>query len=227
MVSWRYARTAHQTSVAMTSEIIGVARDFALDAVDRSSRSTFFITNPGSFATAVLKLSGHDIPETLKAIDDVWNRRPQSIGPAPRRFLDQVVQEHYRDLGRQARMFAVCAAIALFISALGLFGLAAFTAESRTKEIGVRKALGAARRDILRLMFWQFAKPVLWANAIAWPAAYLIVRRWLEGFASHIALDAWMFFAASALALIVAVATVCGHALAAARARPVTALRYE
>ncbi len=119
------------------------------------------------------------------------------------------------------------AGVALFVAALGLFGLSAFTVEQRTKEIGVRKALGAARADILRLMLWEFTKPVLWANLIAWPAAYLFARRWLSGFTYHIDVELWVFVAASLLALAIAMLTVIGHALLVARAQPVAALRYE
>ena len=87
--------------------------------------------------------------------------------------------------------------------------------------------MGANRADVLRLLLWQFTKPVLWANVIAWPAAYFIMKRWLEGFAYHLDLELWIFLAASALALVIAVATVIGHALLVARSRPVEALRYE
>src|SRR5262249_14967393 len=128
---------------------------------------------------------------------------------------------------RQSALFAAFASIAVLTACLGLFGLSAFTAEQRTKEIGIRKSMGATRRDILRLILWQFAKPVLWANLIAWPVAYVVMRRWLEGFAYHVDLAPWMFLAASALALSIAVLTVIGHALLVARSQPVAALRYE
>jgi putative ABC transport system permease protein len=130
-------------------------------------------------------------------------------------------------MARQMNILAGLAAIAVFIAALGLFGLSALTAEQRTKEIGVRKAMGARTGDVLRLLLWHFVKPVLWANAIAWPVAYLFLQRWLEGFTDHIELKPWMFLAASALALAIAVLTVAGHALLVARAQPVNALRYE
>jgi putative ABC transport system permease protein len=121
----------------------------------------------------------------------------------------------------------VFAAIAVFISCLGLFGLAAFAAEQRTKEIGVRKALGADRRDILRLMLWEFSRPVLWGSLIAWPVGYFILRRWLDGFADRVDIGLWTFPAATVLALAIAWVTVVGHAILVARAEPVTALRYE
>ena len=123
--------------------------------------------------------------------------------------------------------FAAFALLAVVIACLGLFGLAAFTAERRTKEIGIRKVLGARTQDIVRLLAWQFSKPVIIANLIAWPIAWWVMRRWLGGFVYHIALEPWMFLAATAAAVLVAWATVGGQALLVARARPVKALRYE
>jgi putative ABC transport system permease protein len=113
------------------------------------------------------------------------------------------------------------------IGMLGLLGLSAHSAAQRTKEIGIRKAMGASRLDILRFFVWQFARPVLWANLIAWPCAYFLMRHWLDGFGHHVSLSLLTFLAAGASALLVALATVLGHALTVARAKPVHALRYE
>jgi len=119
------------------------------------------------------------------------------------------------------------ALLAVAIASLGLFGLAAFAAERRTKEIGIRKVLGARTRDIVRLQVWQFTRPVLIANLIAWPVAYWAMRRWLDGFELRIELDPVLFVAAGALALAIAAATVMAHALKVARTHPIHALRYE
>jgi putative ABC transport system permease protein len=102
-----------------------------------------------------------------------------------------------------------------------------FTVERRTKEVALRKVMGARRLDILRFLGWQFARPVLWANLFAWPCAYVFLRRWLEGFAYHVDISPLAFLAAGALTLIIALATVVGHALRVAGAKPVMALRYE
>ena len=108
-----------------------------------------------------------------------------------------------------------------------LFGLAAFTAERRTREIGVRKALGACTRDIVRLLLWQFSVPVLIANVIAWPVAWFYLHHWLEGYANHIRLSPLYFVGAGAIALVIAWATVFVHARRVANANPIHALRYE
>src|SRR5213596_3574744 len=107
-----------------------------------------------------------------------------------------------------ARIFAAFASLAVIIGCLGLFGLAAFTAERRTKEIGIRKVLGARTRDIVRLLVWQFSRPVLIANLIAWPVAWWMMRDWLNQFDVRMALEPTPFVAAGALALLIAIATI-------------------
>ena len=115
----------------------------------------------------------------------------------------------------------------MVVGCLGLFGLAAFTAERRTKEIGIRKVLGARTRDIVRLLVWQFSKPVLVANLIAWPVAWWVMRDWLNRFDARIDLGPVPFLLAGVLALAIAIGTIAGHAFKVARANPIKALRYE
>ena len=110
---------------------------------------------------------------------------------------------------------------------INVFGLAAFTAERRTKEIGIRKVFGARVRDIVRLLAWQFSKPVMLANIAAWPIAWWAMRDWLNGFDARIALTPGPFVVAGAMALAIAIGTIAGHAIKVARANPIHALRYE
>ena len=119
------------------------------------------------------------------------------------------------------------AILAVVIGCLGLFGLAAFTAERRTKEIGIRKVLGARTRDIIQLLSWQFSKPVIVANLIAWPVAWWTMRNWLNGFDARIDLGPLPFVLAGLLALVIAVGTIAVHAVKVARLNPIHALRYE
>jgi putative ABC transport system permease protein len=207
------------------SQIIGVVPDFSVGSVKDAIEPTAYYIEPSQFWISVLKVDGHAIPETMRAITALWEQTQKT--PFDGLFLSQRVNELYADIQRQSAIFSVFAGVAVVIASLGLLGLAVFTAERRTREIGLRKVMGASRWDILRLLGWQFAQPVLWANLVAWPTAYLVMRRWLEGFAYHVDLNPLVFLAASALALIIALATVSGHALLVARTKPIEALRYE
>jgi putative ABC transport system permease protein len=206
--------------------IIGVLKDFQIGQVREAIPPAAFYVDPGNFRVLSLKLDGRAMPEALKAIDRIWN---EHAGPAPPQtsFYDRRIQNMYLDLKRQTTLFTVFAGIAVLIAVLGLLGLAAHAAVTRTKEIGIRKALGGGRWTITRLLLWQFARPVLLANVIAWPVAYYVMSVWLNGFARRVALEWWMFVGAGAITLIVAVAAVLAHTWGMAGTRPVTALRYE
>jgi putative ABC transport system permease protein len=212
-------------SDVQSSQIIGVVPDFSVGSVKDVIEPTAYYIEPSQYWISVVKVDGHAIPETMRAVNALWEQTQHS--PLDGLFLSQRVNELYADIQRQSAIFSVFAGVAVVTASLGLLGLAVFTAERRTREIGLRKVMGASRWDILRLLGWQFAQPVLWANLIAWPAAYLVMRRWLEGFAYHVDLNPLVFLAASALALIIALATVSGHALLVARTKPIEALRYE
>jgi putative ABC transport system permease protein len=211
------------------SQIIGVVPDFTLGSIREPIRPMIYSIGrnlaPNSIAMSV-KLDGARTPETLAAIDRLWKRFGAGK-PITRAFSDQMTMLLYLDTIIQGATVAIASLIALTVAALGLFALSAFTTERRTKEIGVRKAMGASSGDILKLLLWEFAKPVLWANVIAWPAAWFILNWWLSSFAYHVDVAPWTFAAAGAGALAIALVTVLVHALNVARARPVAALRYE
>ena len=126
-------------------------------------------------------------------------------------------------------MFAAFSGLAIFIACLGLFGLASFTAERRTKEIGIRKVFGAEVSQIVKLLVWQFSKPVLIANIIAWPIAYLAMSRWLESFVYRIdnMIIMGLCMLAGLFALLFAWVTVAGNSFNVAKENPINALRYE
>jgi putative ABC transport system permease protein len=211
------------------SQIIGVVPDFTLGSLRQPIEPFLYavgrIAPPSSIALAV-KLDGKHVPETLAALDRIWKRVGDGR-PMMRYFVDQFTMRLYIDTIIQGATVAIAGVIALVVAALGLFALSAYTTERRTKEIGVRKAMGASSRDILKLLLWQFTKPVLWANLIAWPAAWLVLNWWLAGFAYRVTVAPWTFAAAGAGAVVIALATVFVHARNVARARPVAALRYE
>jgi putative ABC transport system permease protein len=210
---------------AEAKEIVAVIPDFAFDAVTHEIRPTFYARAP-QYQLINVKLRGRDIPETLAAIDRI-GVATGSEKPLEQFFLNTYIQNLYVTMVREAQAFAVFSVIALVLACLGLLGLSASTAERRTKEIGIRKAMGAGSRDILRMLLWEFTTPILWASLIAWPLSALMLERWLEGFAYHVQLRAWVFLAASGLAVAIALLTVGAQALLVARAKPVEALRYE
>ena len=211
---------------ATPSEIIGVSPDLNFGSVRVPINPLVYYADPYADLLYSVRLKGHDIAATLSEMDRLGKRLAGPY-PPPYVFLDQIVQRTYADITHQGTLFAIFSAVAAVVACLGLFGLAAFTAERRTKEIGIRKALGATRGNVLGMLLWQFSQPVLWANLIAWPVAAIAMNRWLQGFAYHIGLEKWLFFAASAVALLIALATVGIHSMSVARSKPATALRHE
>jgi putative ABC transport system permease protein len=155
-----------------------------------------------------------------------WKRVIPDV-PFEASFVEDDLARQYDADAVRGQIFALAAALAVGVACLGLFGLAAFTVERRKLEIAVRKVFGAGDADIVRLMVWQFSKPVVVANLIAWPVAWWMMRGWLDSFAQRISLHPGWFLAAGGLALLVAVLTVAGHALRVSRTGPARALRYE
>jgi putative ABC transport system permease protein len=216
----------YRTLNAAPSQVIGVVPDFNVGSVRNAIEPTVYYIDPVTSFALVLKLDGKAIPETLRALEAAW-KNARDGAPFGGQFMSQVINDRYADIQRQAKLFAAFSAVAIIVASLGLLGLAVFTAERRTREIGLRKVMGANRSDILRFIGWQFARPVVIANLLAWPVAWIFMRRWLEGFAYHVDLGPMVFLAASVLAALIALITVTGHALLVARARPAEALRYE
>jgi putative ABC transport system permease protein len=208
------------------SQIIGVVADFPAQSIRAPIDATVFRIDPGLFDLLSLKVSTAAKERTLAAIDELWKKLDTSR-PIQRQAVEQGLRRMYSDIVSEGMVFAACSAIALLLACMGLFGLSSFIAERRTKEVGVRKATGAARADILRLLIWDLSKPVLWANLLAWPACYFLLRRWLNGFAYHVDLSFPVFFAASGVAMLIAWMTVLAHTARVASANPVLALRYE
>ncbi len=206
--------------------IVGVLADAKVLGAREPVKPTAYAYVPDYPMDFAIHLRPDMVRATLAFIDRTWHAFSPSVA-IQRLFLSDVSDQFYRADERQGKMFAVFVGIAIFIACLGLFGLAAFTAGRRTREIGVRKVFGARTRDLVFLLLWQFSIPVLIANAIAWPVAWYYLHGWLQGFAYHIALSPLYFVGAGTVALIIAWATVFTHARRVASANPIHALRYE
>ena len=205
--------------------VIGVVEDVHQGSVRATVKPMMYVMGT-SYPVMLLRLDGKDLSATVNRVDELWKRMVPGT-PIRRAFLEDSFNALYAAEERQGQMFAAFAGLAILIACLGLFGLASFTDEKRTKEIGVRKVLGAGVADIVRLLVWQFSRPVLIANLIAWPLAWWLMRDWLDGFAYRIELNPLFFAASGAVALAIAWGTVASHAARVAMTKPSAALRYE
>ena len=210
---------------AAPSTIVGVVPDMPM-TVRTAADPTFYYVSPAQSMFVDLRLTGQDIPGSLKAIRDTWNRT-NAGQPFNSLWLSQFRLGQYFDLVVQGTTVAVCAGLSVLIACLGLFALSAFVTERRTKEIGVRKVMGAATLDVVLLLLWQFTIPVLAATAIAIPLGVLAMNWWLHGFVYHASLPAWIFVMAAGAAVAIAWLTVSWQSYAVARSKPAGALRYE
>jgi putative ABC transport system permease protein len=205
--------------------IVGVVEDARFRSIRDPLQPILYLMARSGFGDIVVRYDGN--PAQIRgAVEQVWTRNIPQV-PFEGEFADDIVREQYEQETARGQIFAAFAILAIIIGCLGLFGLAAFTAERRTKEIGIRKVLGARTSDIVRLLVWQFTRPVVIANLIAWPIAWWLMRDWLNGFDVRIALTPAPFLFAGILALVIAVATIGAHAWRVAQTSPVGALRYE
>jgi len=207
-------------------EIIGVLKDFNFHSLRNKISPLCLYLNPRYPINLSVKIKGNNIPETLKYIQG----RIETISsdyPFEFRFFDDIFDQAYRNEQNLESLFMVCAGMAVFIASLGLFGLVAFSAETRTKEIGIRKVLGASIANIIQLLSSKFLIWVLLANILSWPIAYYAMHRWLQNFAYRIGLNVWTFFFSGLAALAIALLTLSYQSIKAATANPVDSLRYE
>ena len=213
--------------------IVGVVPDLHLRSVrDAITPLAYYLGRPSvGFDRLTVDVEPGRMRETLAAVHGVWARLAPTV-PVRTSFVDEDVAALYDADAQRGQIFGGFALFAVLIACLGLFGLASFAAERRTKEIGMRKVLGASVLDIVRLLVWQFSKPVLVANLIAWPVSFYLMSRWLSGFRYAIDLTSpvyllLLFGGAGLIALAIAWGTIAGHAYRVARASPGRALRCE
>lgn len=209
-----------------SGKIIGVVKDFNFESLHQKIAPIVFLINPGRFNVVSLRVAAGHMAKVLEVLKDRWQTlRPDY--PFIPQFVDEQFNLQYRSEERLGEVFGIFSGLAIAIACLGLLGLASFVAEQRTKEIGVRKVLGASVTNIVLQLTTKFTKLVVVANVIAWPLAYFGMTRWLEGFAYRTTIGMTTFVGAGFLALVIAVLTISYHAIRAAIANPVKALRYE
>lgn len=208
-------------------EIIGVTPDIYFQSPKKAIRAEVYLLDPNRYNVLSVKFNG-DPRSIVRSLEGVWDNFTNDV-PFQYGFVDDAIAEEFRKERDISILLATFSLITVVVACLGLYGLAAFTAERRTKEIGIRKVLGAGVFDIVRLLVWQFSKPVLLANLIAWPLAVWGMMRWLESFPYRI--DGWLLLpfclGAGLLSLIIAWGTVGAHAIRVARRKPIKALRDE
>jgi putative ABC transport system permease protein len=206
--------------------IVGVVPDMHFRSLHQPVRQEIYVLDDAPGTAVSIRFRTADLPAFTAAIDGMWKRRIPGHA-VQREFLDDSLDSLYERERSQAALLSLFSAVAILISCLGLVAMAAFTVQRRTREIALRKVLGARSRDILRLLLWQFLRPVVLANLLAWPAAFLIARNWLDRFAYRIDLPLSAFLLASLAAALIACAAVAAHSLRVARAKPAPALRQD
>jgi putative ABC transport system permease protein len=210
--------------------IIGIIDNFHFESLHRDVRSMGYVLPEAIDSTRkpylMVKISSQVTSDVLTGLRKTWESMSAGL-PFEFTFLDDKVNSLYQNDNRAGRIVTLFSCLAIFVSCLGLFGLAAFVAEQRTKEIGVRKVLGAPLSHIMWLLTGQFVKWVVVANLIAWPVSYWIMSRWLQGFAFRASLSLWIFLASGLSALTIAALTVSSQVIKAALANPSESLKYE
>ena len=208
--------------------IIGVMKDFNVESLHQTIRplAVYLFGKNGFGKFTSVRIAPSNYQATIDFLRNTWKKYAGNQA-FNYNFLDQNLDRLYNADIRASKLAITFTILAIFVACLGLLGLAAFITEQRTKEIGIRKVLGASVPEVVRLLSSEFARWVLIANIIAWPVAYYAMNKWLQDFAYKIDIGIWVFVLAGIAALFIALATVSYHAVKAAVANPVEALRYE
>ena len=206
--------------------VIGVVKDYHYESLHSPVGPLVLRFAEGGQTYLYAKIQPTNLENVLKDFEGIWNRLELNY-PFNYRFFDTDFDGMYRTENRFKKILGYFAIFAVFISCLGLFGLACYLTEQRTKEIGIRKVLGASIPRLILMFSKEFAKWVIVANLIAWPIAYFAMSKWLQGFAYRTGIQIWIFLLSSFLALLIALSTVTVHTTKAALANPAESLKYE
>jgi len=206
--------------------IVGVMKNFHFKSLHSEIEPLAIAVNTNAIEYAIIRLMSGNISEGINTVQSVWERTVTDY-PFEFHFLDESVESLYRNEKRTGTLLQIFAVLAILIACLGLFGLASFTAEQRTKEIGMRKVLGASVPSVVLLFSKEFTKWVVVSNLIAWPVAYFVLKGWLQGFAYRTSMAWWIFLGSGVLALLVALLTMSYQSIKTALTNPADSLRYE
>jgi putative ABC transport system permease protein len=206
--------------------IIGVVKDFHFQSLHQDIRPLIIQFNRESFYQMSVRISGNNAGRTLDYIEQTWNAFMEQQ-PIHMTFLAEDLANLYENENKTAAVFNIFSILAIFIAALGLLGLASFSATQRTKEVGIRKAMGASISSVLLVLSREFIWLILAATLAAWPLAYFFMKDWLQDYPSRISLEPRVFLVSTLLAFLIAGITVLIRVYQAASMNPVKSLRYE
>jgi putative ABC transport system permease protein len=207
-------------------QIIGVVKDFHYVSLRTEIEPMILLFAPEQCSQIVIRIRSENTPETLKFMSGVWKKYAGDF-EFDYHFLDESLDTLYRGEQQVGRIINVFTTLSVFISCLGLFGLASFMALRRTKEIGIRKVLGASISGVVVLLTKEFSKWVIVANLIAWPLSYFALNQWLQEFPYRTDIKLWIFIGTGLLTFVIAILTVSFQSLRAALSNPADSLRYE
>jgi len=210
----------------VTKTVVGVVKDFHVLSLQNALEPILFEYEPSNYAYVSVRLSPGSVKDSLSFLETKW-KEFDPTGTFDYEFLDVAFNGQYQSEERLNNVLTYFTFIAIFIACLGLFGLASFTAEQRTKEIGIRKVLGASESGIIILLSKEFTKWVGVAMLLAWPMAYFVMNGWLQDFAYRTRINVWSLLFSAVISLCIALLTVGFQAIRAARTNPVESLRYE
>ena len=210
----------------LNTKVIGVVKDFHYASLHNQIDPLLIMLSNDPRRNICLRIRQDDIESTLDYIEEKWNEFCPTF-PFEYTFLDDSLNEQYVAEQKIGRVFTYFSILCIFIACLGLFGLASYTAEQRTKEISIRKVMGASVSNIVFILSKEFSIWVVVANIIAWPLAYFALNKWLQNFAYSVDQSLLTYFLAGITALLIALVTVSFRSFKAAQTNPAEALKYE
>jgi len=224
-LGWRYPVGKRLSYGIMRGTVVGMVKDFHFLPLRERIEPLFLYHSRSRFQYLTIRLGNGAASKALAHLGAIWREVDPNL-PFEYFFLDEHFNRQYRADERARWVLGSFALLSVVIACVGLYGLAAFTAEQRFREIGIRKVFGASAADILLLISKDFARLVALAQIIAWPAAYVAARVWLGTFAYRVALSPWIFLVGGAVVVAVALATISVRTVRAAAGNPADALRY-